>query len=370
MRHFLLIVLLLATCVITPCFAATDDLDTVAVIYVSHVLGTNRIAHQTLALPAPRTLVRLTDASSIPDSTGFLPSPDGQWLMVWEPDPSATKEGRTPTQWLVIRVRDGKSWQLGQTDTPSLLLPRWTDATHVVLEGDTTSATFDTKKQKLLTPLPRWQGPDEGRRARTEKRLLVFCRRDKVGTQAFLKAWPTVEKELQVNDLSPNPTEPKEFVLLRNFGIPGMGIIRQQDHSAIMRGMNRLPRVVMNPDGTRLAASFVTNIQTGNVWQWADACLDVFDIASGKSLWHTIIPARDWQRPANDPNIDITSVPPHTSPEYRDLRFSADGKYLSYTTIAETGNDDRTVHVIDTTKWQEIVSIPKAEEAFVVLLGK
>ena len=180
------------------------------------------------------------------------------------------------------------------------------------------------------------------------------------------RSWPTFEKELQVNELSPNPTEPKEYVLLRNYGIPGMGIVRQQDHSATMRGMNRLPRAACSPEGTRIAASFVTNIQTANVWQWADARLDVFDIASGKSLWHTVIPARDWKRPANDPNIDITSVPPHTSPEFRDLRFSADGEYLSYTTIAETGNDDRTVHIIDTTTWKEVVTIPEAEGAFVM----
>jgi hypothetical protein len=120
---------------------------------------------------------------------GYLPSPNGQWLVVWD---YLSRNGRSHTLWFIIRLSDSKTLKLA--DTPELpnFLPYWQDSRHLIIEGIGSKAIFDISKETLLQPLPRIEKSSlflskpsdyEELYARSKARLLEYC------NHYYAKSW-------------------------------------------------------------------------------------------------------------------------------------------------------------------------------------
>ena len=335
------------------------------VIYVSYASGGPglKIVWQGITSGEYRTTGVLQAQGPPPDSCGLLPSPDGRWLVAWTADWAAAKTGSAPTLWNMIRVSDGKTLPLGHgsgVGGNARMLPYWIDNERVVLEGDGADSIFDVRTEKLSRPLPRDKdyGDDYERRMAVETaRLLAYCRGHyPAELKALGLALEKIGKQLGLEDyLRGDPRTPPEYLLLRCLGIPGLYELSRYGDASVSRidGF-RVPHVAVSPDATRVAVAFVHNRALSRV----DARLDVFDVASGRRLWGASIPATPWRQAPS-----FGSVVPHfTAPRFTEIRWSRDGRYLSFTARVP----DEWVAVMDTSTWREALRIPNATNAFVI----
>jgi hypothetical protein len=86
--------------------------------------------------------------------------------------------------------------------------------------------------------------------------------------------------------------------------------------------------------------------------------LDVFALGSGKRLWGV----QYFPKPVEYPlgyTLSFPGMPLWDTSAVDDLRWSRDARYLSYT-------QDHSVHVVSAREWEEVMTIPKAEDAFLV----
>jgi len=117
----------------------------------------------------------------VPDDFGFLPSPNGKWLLLWDYLfwHSGGERGADLTRWLLIHVPDGRARELGRTRGSPWLLPHWKDSQHVLLEGESGSVSFDVKAVTDEWPFSSTRDPQTynnwGERA--QARLLGYARR-------------------------------------------------------------------------------------------------------------------------------------------------------------------------------------------------
>jgi hypothetical protein len=90
--------------------------------------------------------------------------------------------------------------------------------------------------------------------------------------------------------------------------------------------------------------------------------VEVFDMTSGLRLWRAEIAAKPRQLPKPRGRMN-PSEKPWISPWVGDLRWSPDGRYLSFTLY--DGLSPAAI-IVDTASWQECLRIPDAMDAFVL----
>jgi len=130
--------------------------------------------------------------------------------------------------------------------------------------------------------------------------------------------------------------EPRDFLLLRSFGIPGLGVLYGSKVHPII-----LPTIALSPDDQMLAGSYLGDTvrlrapANGGSKEitLATSRLDVFRVADGQRLWTTQVRPR--ARPVartGGPMVN-PAVLPWISPDFADVRWSRDGHYLSFSIL-------------------------------------
>jgi hypothetical protein len=350
---------------------AASDIAKPTVVYITFVDGYGQITWCDFASEKTHYISTVEAQGMLGDTHGFLPSPDGKWLITWKADREAMKDGWCPILWQAVRVQDGKSVPLGHV--PPLeadLLPAWLDNEHAALEGDTARVIFDVKTQQLSGHLPQVEPYHEDqydtwRKMRIARVVAYLHEHYPQQTQAWLRFARQHNNELAAGGFVADPNEPVETLLFRKNGLTSLGIIANRDRYTETGYAGMPASAAVSPDGKLIACAGAFHYRNvGYSFYQADARLGVFAADSGKLIWSTSIAAR--KRRQEGVTV-TTSVPlPFTQPEIRELRFSADGRYLSYTGTAEEDDYSEIVHVIDTSTWKEIVRVPNAEDAFIM----
>ena len=310
--------------------------------------GRPDVIWQSLRLDEPRVVYESLQERSwaILDDLGWLPSPDGRWLYVW--DAPHDEYGLPVSRQLVlVGLPRGAVVPVGQLGGDERVLPYWQDSVQLVLATPAHETTFDVERRTLTEPLPRWAPPiglpgDEESARELQVALVDYCsRRYGDNRSCLLLALEGLESELGVMqylrgrhgwDHCP-PWEPDvpEYFFLRSIGVLPLDGYRGE------RAF--FPTVVCSPDGRLVARAGVAKIplrrqsESGD-WESVfdiEARVDVFDVASRKGVWATAVEQRGGPRKLSHPDEPLWYWPEYPRPYFRDLRWSWDGRYLSFT---------------------------------------
>jgi hypothetical protein len=330
----------------------------------------------------------------LPVYFGLLPSPDGRWLCVWETHygPRGRWDEPLNTVWTMVELPEGKTRPIhmqrelaGHLHPPmyqglSGYLPVWLDNHRLQLEKGDLSAIFDAHTGKLSPGLPAQSTPpadyyeahdrdvDQDTKAAVAWRREYLRRHSPGDLEVLEQALPTLHAELGIAGYRqppgyPNP-ETSDNLLLRPMGVVGLW-------GPWVRYDKRVwPSVAISPDRRLIARAGV--LRSGEVFElrrwWSteagpeagntfDARVDVYELSTRKRLWGISVP-----RPSTT-SADI-SVSDHEC-WFSDIRWSHDGRYLSFTWHqAPYGYD--WVSVIDASTWREVLRVCNASNAFVV----
>lgn len=323
--------------------------------------------------------------SWLPICLGFLPSPDGQWLCVWETfytGPDGGYPAPRETVWTVVGLSGDKRSEVRREPGLVGYLPSWLDQHRLQFERGEVSGIFDVRPGDLLPGLPKrtrtirtFSSGDRdvdsdydsapAMRSQYLRRHLADERRV---FERALRAHPT---ELQVSRYLV-PTLPRIFtdvpddMLLRPLGIVGRWGYRS----------NRMyyPSIAISPNHKLIARAGIVprgqvppHLQTGVRKEWYfEARVDVFEAASGRRLWGVSAP---WSRALAE---GVQPNPHHgpREPWFSDTRWSPDGRYLSLTRREGKDMGLGSVTVVDTRTWKEVLHIPNATDAFVIPMPK
>lgn len=299
--------------------------------------------------------------SRVPDALGFLPSPDGGWLLVWDTQYDLESGLPDVTRWALVSLWERRTVDLGESRGEAAFLPRWEDHQHVRLIGDESAAVFDVAAGRQAGGLPM-----QIMAGHSEEALLEYSRRYHAQDKECLScALTRLEAESKALASVSVRMEPDGYIVLRSSGIPGLDKLRP------LRPPWARPSAACSPDGSLVACA--------GWWQYLPSPRDIADgapvgdiafggglgiveVASGTLVWHLEVAPR--YLPGRVPDYHVNPpVSPWTSPTFRDLRWSHDGRYLSWTL-----HDDPSprVIVVDTTSWREVLRIPDAMNAFVL----
>jgi hypothetical protein len=309
----------------------------------------------------------------IPSDFGFLPSPDGHWLLIWV-TPWDEHFAQSGTRWLVVNTRNGRSSQIARASGEGGYLPYWLDARRVALEKGDKRLVFDVLTRARVGALPpayidRY-GPT--RDIDSQHAVPIRWRHDYLARhyapelQCLRSALRSLEAQLQVADYllwgrGYEPDTPEDLLLRP---------LRVVDRTGYNAGKSAWPSIACSPDGKRIARAVVLpgrRIGVGGaaIAAGAVARIDVFALPSGERLWGEAI---NWQRALIG---DVVGGAPARlrEPFFADVRWSPDGKYLSYSVYRElrmNGEASDAVSVVDAVTWREVFTAVGATSAFVV----
>jgi len=313
--------------------------------------GTSRVVYAS-ALPG-----------GIPDDLGYLPSLDGQWLVVW--DCSPRRQSPPVTRWLLVHTPDATVRELGEMDGFPELLPYWRDDQHVVLEGHGGPVMFYVNAKAYKWPFRQNPGPKAYEEFRA--RLAGFGKRYYSADRTVLfHALKALGRELGLAEyLNRNSSEPREYLFLRSIGIPGQRQLRDPIMSP------RFAKMAISPDRKLVARAYAREPERVSVPRGDSKSveisllgsrLDVFRIRSRELLWSTKTRPRPRRFPKGGPRV-FPSMLPWVEPSFSHMRWSANGRYFTFTT------DDipaPSITVMDALTWTEIIHIESAGNAFAV----
>jgi hypothetical protein len=336
---------------------------------------------------------RLLYQPARPGGLGYLPSPDGQWLLVWDTPRRGTEDGGYRTWWRLVSVARGGTVELGETEGYPWLLPYWQDADHLLLQGEVvlseaegSSAAYDVKEGRLSRPLAALrfvesQNDSPLRPSMDRTRLTAYAqqhyRRELAVLYHSLWAVPGAATHLWVytGPSWPHIDEPTEYLLLRNLGLPSWPDMSVGLGAPYLR-YTFYPRVAPAPDGTKAAVSVVrdgpyrvaSGPDKGRERRARVACLDLYSLpATARFGTARTLRRADWSRGQVTP--DRLVIPPPSlvngwlQPMFVDPRWSGDGRYLVY---GFRSGDGRSVAVMDVDSGKDVLSIADASNAFLV----
>jgi len=326
---------------------------------------------------------------------GYLPSPDGRHLLIWKADAHPDRPGspespdlrEVVTHWLVQPLPTGRPVEIGQTEGLPLLLPHWVDGRRVELDGDVTlggdreTTVFDLGSGKLSRPLRRVRQSrvyESGvaqwvARARLEvyaqrhllPELACLYRALNLGWPEGIGGPPPGISEALYGELA----EPPEYLLLRATGIPGLGGLdsgppyhRPQFTCAPDRSAVAYAWVYQQSEERSPSAIYGTDSSGKALKPGVYARIDVHRFSAPHQR---VVLVTQWPgaRPLRTGGL-IPRGPTPVFPDFSDLRWSMDGHYLSF---SQWGQRYPTVRVFDTSGWNEVLAIPHAHNAFVIL---
>jgi len=315
----------------------------------------------------------------LPIELGFLPAPDGSCLLVWQI--KGALPGSQSTRWVAIRVLDGAVTELGETPglpwiSPISPLPYWDywdDHYRLVLVPDSCVFTPDLGAVSGALPGPETPVPEPpalGRLDRDQERLTAYCEQHHQAEAAHLRsAFAKLGSEMAVGYLGFEDPATGPYVLLRCLGIPSVRNLGREGWSF------PTPHAACSPDGTLIAYADRWMHEglpapEGHLpvsYGWG-ARLDVFEVATGRRLWY----ARRASVPRWIPEAyrSAQRSAGWTAPRFADLRWSLDGRYVSFTTCEDlytSSQASSSVTVLDVAMlWRPVLNLPNASNAFII----
>ena len=329
----------------------------------------------------------------LPVYFGFLPSPDGSRVCVWETHygPPGRWEQPTETVWTMVELPGGEKRKIhsqreldGRLHPPlyqglSGYLPVWLDNDRLQLEKGDLRATYDVRTGKLSPALPAESKPpadyyeahdrdvDEETTeavAWRKQYLAQYFPDDRRVLDEALRTLPTelgLMGYLRERDVS--HLDARDDLLLRPVGVVGLW-------GPWVRYDKRVwPSIAISPDQKLVARTGV--VASGKVFTldraWStekgpwgsntfEARVDVYELSSRTHLWGMSVP-----RPST--SATDVSVSDHDC-WFNDIRWSQDGRYLSFTWHQPPYGYDRVV-VVDALTWREVLRVSNASNAFV-----
>ena len=313
----------------------------------------------------------------LPVYLGFLPSPDGHSLCVWETQygPEGRWDEPLKTVWTVVELPEGRARPIHMQQGLVGYLPVWLDNYRLRLEKGDLSATFDVRTDKLSQELPANTPPrrheahdrdvDDDTQSAMAWRGEYLAQHFPGDPQVLGEALRTLPTELGLSDYLrergfPRP-DTQDDLLLRAMGVVGLW-------GPWVRFDKRVwPSVAISPNHRLIARAAV--LRTDEVFQlsrwWSteagpktgnafNAQVDVYEVSSRRHLWGISVP-----RPSTTP-ADV-SVSDHEC-WFSDIRWSQDGRYLSFTWHQYP---HEWVSVVDASSWCEVLRVSNASNAFV-----
>jgi hypothetical protein len=262
---------------------------------------------------------------------------------------------------------------LGETKGLPGLLPHWEDDRRLTLDGDKAVVILDLDAKLVPKPLPGYGYPFYHYDGQT--RLVAFCqKRYSAAWRRWVSTMAKLEKPAKLGEfLGVYPPimkpKPREFLLLRSLGIP-----------PLYDSLGQLPVLACSPDGAFLARPvwfpYELNVQPfgpeDRAWRQITlpgTYLEVFEANSGTRVWRSgpMLP-RPRRLPANR-GLQNPPEYPWTQPTVLDLRWSPDGRYLSFTTHGNPTHPEirrDTVTVVEVGTWKTALRFVGAKSAFVI----
>jgi hypothetical protein len=322
---------------------------------------------------------------ALESGVGFLPSPDGRWLHVWETIMGGQDNSPLTTQWFAVELLTGRRLQIGEQPGRVGFLPYWLDDHRLLLERGDQSTIFDVRDGRLTRPLPvmpavpespgRWReryidSKWPGDTLAVSWRVAYIQRHYASDLERLSYALAKLESELAVSPylhLREYPcADLPEDLLLRP-----MGVVLLSGPS----GKGDWPSVALSPDGRYLARAAVLPIGVAPAGRAGSASsqmrtfrarVDVFDLSSGERVWAAIIP-RDLKQQGDV----FRGLRGTSAASFRGLRWSRDGRYLSFGIPAMiNGRHAISETVLERGSWKEIARIPDAYDTFVVPVAR
>jgi len=317
----------------------------------------------------------------VPDAVGVLPSPTGDWLLAWgSKDDDQQHPREAVTEWFLVRRQDGTRTKIAESGVAHLwdgvaVVPSWASANVVLLDEATGTVRIDVRdlgRVEGWRELKPFAGPWHVIDRPGSEALQQLLRH---AAAAGLTAECSAALRRLPATLAPewNPewtASREEWACLLGLGIPVLPEARGWMGPWVQASLSpgRL-RLAVADSGVRKRLKHRDARLSEDV---DGARLRVVEIRSKRQLWYYQVfpraledaeyPGGRWIPLADPP------MPLWTGTSIEDLRWSADGRYLSFTLY----DDPRympavpTVHVMDTDTWQEVLLIPNAMDAFVL----
>jgi len=367
-----------------------------AVIYArKRVLNRNDIQWQIVwqagGRPAGQRVVHETSPTNLvfcemPRNFGYLPSPGGSWLCVWEPSGYRARDPTVPgrTTWRLVKVPQGEAFEIAESAQGVAYLPHWLDDRTLLLERGKDALTYELGKLRPSQRLPAaagvsgdWTQRDveveqrsEPGAVATEWRRAYIDDHYRRQAECLRSAWPRLDQVLGLSAY----LRPRQYPIpdtLDNMLLRPMGVAALWGFSATKRAW---PSIAVSPDcqvvaraGVFVSGSTLRRSVTGRPEQAnrMEARLDVYDLATTAHLYGARTP---WPYTTTD---DVAVLPGPRGQErwYTDLRWSRDARYLSFTWHEDSGKDD-SVTILDSATWKETLHIPGGSNAFVVPMAR
>ncbi len=313
-----------------------------------------------------------------PIELGLLPAPDGSCLLVWQV--KGALPGSQSTRWVAIRLVDGAITELGETPGLPWIsqfspLPYWDYWDHhyrLVMVPDSCVFTPDLGTLSGAVRSPATSVPDTsspGPLSGYEDRLTAYCEQHHQAEAEHLRsAFAKLASEMEVGHLGFEDPAKHPYLLLRCLGIPSVRNLGREGWS--------IPTIhaACSPDGTIIAYADRWRHEglpspegrLSDHYGWG-ARLDVFEVATGRRVWY----ARRASVPRWIPEAFRSARPSGewSYPRFADLRWSPDGRCLSFTTcddLYDMSEASCSVTVLDVQEWRPVLNLPNASNAFVV----
>ena len=313
---------------------------------------------------------------AVPSDFGFVPSPDGRWVHIWETLYHREGGARNKTVWLTVELPTGRRLKIGEKPRRSGYYPYWLDDHRLLLEKGDYRTVFDLETRRLTRALeapsyPRGQFRSDRDLDPEDKRALAWGRQYvrchySAELDRLRSALAILDRQLGISTYLRErefpPADAPEDFLLRPMGLVN-------DRSKFV-----WPGVAVSSDGELIArtAFLVTgrkeeeDLRGGRFSGFAfSARIGVYRLPSGEFVWGKSVEQRVAQSgdaPMYSRHGDLGLV---VDPWFRDPRWSRDGRYLSFTTRDEPSGKE-SVSVVDSSTWEVVLHIPNATNAFVI----
>jgi hypothetical protein len=313
----------------------------------------------------------------MPVILGYLPAPDASWLLLWH---SRGRRGDETTSWLTFRLPDGAADELGETPglpwlsalSPLPYWDRWDDHDRLVLLPGSCFFTPDLSTLWGALPGPETPIPEPSARGPlgdAQDRLTAYCEQHHQAEAEHLRAaFAKLANEMEVGYLGFDDPGASPYLLLLSLGIPSARSMGRDGWSIPTR------HAACSPDGRLIAYADTWKHQglptpEGHLPSsyGTGARLDVFDVATGRRLWYARRPSAP--RWVSEASKTVRQPIEWTHPRFADLRWSRDGRYLSFTTCEDlysASEPSCNVTVLDVAQLRPVLYLPNGSNAFVI----
>jgi hypothetical protein len=307
------------------------------------------------------------DAFDVPDELGLLPSPDETALLVWQNVTSLDDPETVTALWSVVSVATGRKSTILEENEPSPPLPRWDGPGRIIVAGEEADhvATVDHGAAQPAL-LRRRSGPAQSARDQQTPRLAAYADalllHGVTGRQVKRAA---AKAGVDTRDYEGHEEDVWRW-MIRACGVPVSDEVDDPSLSPLQAAVSPGARFAAVTDvyGTRVPVIEWGYRTTGRFYGYG-ARLTVVDLGTGRAAWTArVAPRANPEYAHRSPYLETLPGPlPLLEPSIGDVRWSPDGKHLSFTVDYWT---DSEVRVVDTRTWTVVLRVPHARDAFVL----